>query len=317
VDNALRLPSAYDDPRMSLSDLPVLRVADATSYGLTRHAVHLAVSKGQLLRLGAGVVAGRSTVETDDEVAAHAVHIAAAQLRMRGIAAASHGSAALLHGIDRLGRPSGRVRLTRGGGRYRRLDADARLYVCGLPPDHLTVVRGVVATTAARTVMDLARCASVRSGVVSADSALRAGCTKAEFEAVLDYCRRWPGRRRALQVIALADGKAESPLESISRLLFVEWGVDEPELQVWLTDDVGMPCRVDFLWRGLRVVGEADGMAKYDVAGAGREEKRRQMALEDAGYEVVRWTWQEVWRTPERVIARLNRAFRRARRLSV
>jgi hypothetical protein len=55
--------------------------------------------------------------------------------------------------------------------------------------------------------------------------------TKEELTHVLDYCRRWPGRRKALQVADFASPKAESPLESVSRVLFHEHGLPTPELQ--------------------------------------------------------------------------------------
>lgn len=276
-----------------------------TDHGLSRWTVEHAIADGVLVRLGNGAVVGVEAV--DDAVLAHAAAVRAAQLRMRGIAVASHGSAAYLLGLSRLGRFSGRVRLTRGGGRYRRLDEEARLHVAGLPPDHVTVAHGVPVTTPARTVADLARMVSFRSGVVLADSALRLGERRDEMERVLDFCRRWPGRRRALLVMEFANPLAETPLESVSRVALREFGVPQPELQSVL--DVGMIVRVDFRWD--RVVGEADGLLKYADASALRREKLREMALQDAGFEVVRWTWDEIWRTPEVVVRRLRRAFAR------
>jgi len=231
---------------------------------------------------------------------------------MRRLAVASHGSAALLHDLARLGRHSGRVRLTcdRDRGRYRRLDLDGRLHVAGLPLEHVTTVHDLPVTTPARTVVDLSRVASVRSGVVVADSAMRLGTTSHELRSVLDYCRRWPGRRRAQAVVDFASGLSESPLESVSRVVFAQEGLPTPELQASIVDGAMFVARVDFRWG--RVIGEADGMVKYDSPLALRREKVRQMALEDLGFEVVRWTWDEIWRTPAVVLGRLRRAFRRA-----
>lgn len=60
------------------------------------------------------------------------------------------------------------------------------------------------------------------------------------------------------------------------------------------------------------MVGEADGMAKYDAGPAAlRAEKRRQELLEDAGLIVVRWTWADLWAF-DPVVARLRAAFARA-----
>jgi hypothetical protein len=217
----------------------------------------------------------------------------------------------LLQQLSRLGRPSGAVRLTRGGGRYRRLAIDARLHVAGLPPEHVTTCHAVLVTTAARTVVDLSRIVSFRSGVVVADSALANGCPREEIEAVLDYCQRWPGRRKAVQVAAFASPLAESPLESVSRVLFHDAGLPTPTLQHEIIGYSGGRYRVDFYWEECGVVGEADGLVKYDDPDAGRREKVRELDLEDVGLEVVRWTWAQIWNTPEVVVAKVRRALER------
>jgi len=296
---------------MELRDFPAFRMTDAARFGLTRWHVERAVQAGALVQLGVGVVAGARSM-TADPVLAHIQRVRAAHLRTHGLTAASHGSAALIHGLSRLGRPSGRVRLTcdRGRGRYRRLDIDARLHVAGLPIEHVIFVHGVPVTTPARTVVDLSRTVSFRGGVVLADSALRAGTTQEDLRAVLGYCRRWPGRRRAVAVAEFASGLAESPLESVSRVLFAEGGLPTPELQASIFDGTTYVARVDFRWG--RVIGEADGMVKYDDPTALRREKVRQMALEDLGFEVVRWTWDELWRTADIVLRRVERALARA-----
>lgn len=193
------------------------------------------------------------------------------------------------------------------------------MLTCGLPDGHVTEIEGVRVTTPARTVVDLARWVSFRSGVVVADSALQRGVRPADLEQVARDCARWPGVRKARRVIAFADGRAASPLESISRVLFQDWGLPAPQLQVAVLRDAnGKPIYiVDFLWEEFGVVGEADGLLKYDDDPEGlslRREKLRQEALEDLGYVVVRWTWEDVWRRPDWVVARLQRAFREAER---
>jgi pyruvate-formate lyase-activating enzyme len=41
-------------------------------------------------------------------------------------------------------------------------------------------------------------------------------------------------------------------------------------------------------------------------------EKLREMALHDAGFEIVCWTWHEMWLQPDLVAERVHRAFARA-----
>jgi hypothetical protein len=81
--------------------------------------------------------------------------------------------------------------------------------------------------------------------------------------------------------------------------------------------------RSDFAWEAHRVVGEFDGRVKYgrllrpgqDAGDAVFEEKRREDAIRDARWEVVRWTWSDLT-IPERLGERIRRAQERgARRL--
>jgi len=263
-----------------------------------------------------GVFVGRRRLQlARSTLDSHVLRLQAAVLGVPGPpVVAGLGSAALLHGFSRLGRDPQRVRLYRNrGGPWR--DADVAVLVCGLPARHMTTVDGIPSTTAARTVIDLSRWVSRRSGVVVADSALRSGVPRADLEAVLSDCTRWPGVRRARAVVAFADGLAASPLESVSRVAFADAGLPPPRLQVPIGDPEWPDGIVDFLWDEFGVVGEADGMLKYDGDPlALRAEKLRQEALEGHGYQVVRWTWDDIWRRPDWVVARLRRAMFARRR---
>ncbi|MGN6472687.1 MAG: DUF559 domain-containing protein, partial [Mycobacteriales bacterium] len=104
--------------------------------------------------------------------------------------------------------------------------------------------------------------------------------------------------------------RSESPLESLSRAVFAEHGLPTPELQVEFHPRPGLTYRADFYWPDHQVVGEADGMAKYDQRGALRAEKIRQEGLEDLGLRVVRWTWRDMQIDTERTISKLRRALR-------
>jgi very-short-patch-repair endonuclease len=79
-----------------------------------------------------------------------------------------------------------------------------------------------------------------------------------------------------------------------------------------LYDEAGLIGRVDFLWRKHRIVGEADGRAKYDRPQVLWNEKRREDRLRAAGFEVVRWSWDDITHRPELVSERLLTAFARA-----
>jgi very-short-patch-repair endonuclease len=90
--------------------------------------------------------------------------------------------------------------------------------------------------------------------------------------------------------VRLANGLSESPLESLSR--FSMRGLEhQPQLQVRIYALNGsIIARVDFFWPEFALVGEADGMDKYDAEEL-KNEKRRAEALANAGFRITRWGW--------------------------
>jgi Protein of unknown function (DUF559) len=248
-----------------------------------------------------------------------AADVAAAVAVLRGPVVASHETAAALHGLPLLRSRGDRVVVTRaaGCGSTRRL-ARLTVQVAGLEESEMSTCQGVPVTTPSRTVIDLARRLPLREGLVAADAALARALTgHPELHAVLRRCASWPGIRRASRVVALADGRAESPLETLARLSFVEQGLPAPQPQAWVVDeDDGWSARVDFLWPEERTIGEADGLTKYADMDALRAEKLRQERLEQLGFVVVRMTWAQVVREPGHTAARIRAAFERGRRLA-
>lgn len=243
---------------------------------------------GQIHRLRRGIYTNGPGNSAIEQVAAAAVQLDAV---------ASHETAAALWGIPTLGRVQ-QVQVTRtrrGQGATHEYDGVA-LYHARLDVDHVTVHRGVPITTPARTVLDIARNRPFRAGVVAVDAALRMRlCGADELLSVAEACRRWPGIRRARRVTAFADPRAGSPLESISRVAFHEYGLPRPILQAV----IGGYDEVDFLWERCRVIGEADGMSKYTSPKVLRDEKLRQEGLAQLGFTVFRWTWPEAYRRPD------------------
>ncbi len=292
--------------------------AELLAAGLTDDRVRALVKRGNLIPLGRGVYA-EATAATrvrSSRNGERLLRIAAAVAIAGRDAVVSHRDAAIIHGLDLLDGPAmDHVTVSRPSNAARCRTERPGIRVCrsSLPADQVTVRRGIPVTSVARTVVDVARTTSFRSGVVTADSALRDRRTsRAEIGATLATCTRWPGVSRARRVTEFADGRSESPLESISRVAFDEGGLPAPDLQVWVGGDAGPVGRVDFLWREHRTVGEADGASKYADPGRARSQLRRDRALRDAGFEVVHFSWQEIMATPGQVVNALRVAFRRA-----
>jgi len=69
---------------------------------------------------------------------------------------------------------------------------------------------------------------------------------------------------------------------------------------------------VDMLWRGSRVIVELDGHDAHDSRAQIERDRRRELRLRTAGFVVLRYTWDQITREPELVIADLRLALARA-----
>ena len=65
---------------------------------------------------------------------------------------------------------------------------------------------------------------------------------------------------------------------------------------------------VDALWRERQVVVEPDGHRAHALPAANERDRERELRLRDAGFAVLRYTWQQVNDQPDRVTADLRRA---------
>ena len=307
------------------SDIPdavrKARVASVTEWraaGLTQPQLRSLARSGDLVRVWHAVYATRMATEWAKASPArkHALVAMAARTAVGADSVVSHHSAALIHGLDLLPPASGLVTLTRPPDRRcNRPKSDGiRFHTAKLPPEQTTILFGVRVTTVPRTVVDLARVSSFMSAVVTADSALRADTSRADFTtkealiAACDACAGWPGIRQARRAVDFSDPRAESVLESCARVVFHEQGLDPPELQFTITGP-DFRYSVDFYWSRNRVIAEADGEIKYEDPQRAVRQLSRDQQLRDLGYRVVHFTWRELFRNQAAVIARIHRAF--------
>ncbi len=80
-------------------------------------------------------------------------------------------------------------------------------------------------------------------------------------------------------------------------------GLPEPEANARLHG-----YEVDFLWRERRVVVEMDSRAFHSDPLAFTRDRVRSNELQLRGYTVLRFTWSQVTREPELVVARIRAA---------
>jgi hypothetical protein len=130
---------------------------------------------------------------------------------------------------------------------------------------------------------------------------------KAAIRARLDLRDDPRGVARALMLLELATGKADSPPESWFRLIVVEAGLPVPEPQHEITTIDGVLLYVlDMAWVQHRIALEYDGQ----VAHEGREayDAERDQVLRRRGWIIVRARAADL-QDPTRVLGELRRAF--------
>ena len=186
------------------------------------------------------------------------------------------------------------------GVRYHALPTDARI----------ESVNGLRVVSFERAVFDGLRFSDFPNGLAVADAAVRSGrMGKSElFSFFRNEGARQKGRLKAEKTLLFADGRSESPGESIARAIMIEMGFALPDLQAEFAHplDSRRRYRVDFLWMkedGSRVIGEFDGRIKYEDAAmrGGRsavrvleEERIRESRLSVYGLPIMRFSYRNM-----------------------
>jgi hypothetical protein len=299
--------------------LPV-RVAAALEAGLTRGALRAAVASGDVLRVRHGVVSvarahggERTLLERCHDLA-----------QRRPSIIFSHVTAAELQHLPRL---RAATDVIHAYGEHAARTGDLLVHEGRIPEEHIVEVHGLRMTSPLRTALDLSRGLALPEALIPLDAALRGAVINAvarpdlpddiavesqdeqvqvrgDAENIVASMRHLHGVRQAERALAVASPLAESPAESASRGHLHLARIEPIALQARVIDSEGVERRLDFLLApGL--AGEVDGFVKYEGdegRQAARKEKRRDLALQREGMFTVRWSAEEAFWRPRRVI---------------
>lgn len=237
----------------------------------------------------------------------------AATLTVPG-ATAAHETAAALHGLVDPTAPTP-VHVVVPASRRKRSREDLVVSHDALDDGDVVRVRGVPTTSVVRTLVDLAPRLPRGDALALLDAGLASGAASPADLAVAEVrCRGRRGCRAVADLWSLADGRAESPLESRARLDCVDGGVPPDDLQVLVRDDDGRAvARGDIVFRRRKRPGrgllllEADGRRYHDAPAAVLHDRHRANALLALGHDVIRCTWADTC-APGRVAAMVRAA---------
>lgn len=299
-----RQPEAVIDPT---DDIDYVRNADRL--GRDRRTLSRSASKGEARRIARGAYLPEEVWRTITDAERYVSRIAAVALTRRSAAVVSHWSAAAMHGLPRIGDWPREVHfivpLNASSGSKNGITRHS----LSLPDEDIVEISGILATSLTRTILDVAATGSFQQAVVVADAALlidRFGrrppmATRDQLEAAWNRAQPMKAHARTKAVLDFAETRAESPIESVSRVTMRAIGVPRPLLQVAHYDQRGFIGDTDFAWPEFGVIGEADGDQKYlnpDYRG-GRtpervflDEKHREDRLRALPRRVARWPWE-------------------------
>jgi hypothetical protein len=266
---------------------------------MTRQQLDVQVRSGGLVRVWHGVY-GAKPPNLLGRLAALDVFMDQHAVACMGTAAALYGfdteNTTAIHVLD----PGVRVRPTVGLMVHQRTGA------------RLQRIAGRLATAPGWTAVEVARQLRRPRALATLDAALRSmWCNRNEIGSAIAEQR---GRRGIVAVRALlpiADGRAESAMESETRLVMIDRGLPLPELQYPIVGRDGELWRVDFAWPEMRLAAEYESIDWH----AGREQMLRDKArwakIQELGWTIIPIVVDDVRREPDRladrIAAHLNR----------
>lgn len=275
--------------------LGVFTTADLAGHGVGESEIRTAVRTGSWVRLRTGVfVSAPDLAEVERTGRRPGLDaLAVATALGRPSAVFSGATAAWVWGLPRP-RGSTTVELT-DPQRWRR-GRGWLMTRASLPDDEITVRGAYRVTTVARTLVDVARSWPELQAVAAVDAALlRRLTTREELTGVLARQSRVAGIPRSVRAVRLADGRAESWLETYGRLVFAAGGLPPFVPQVELHVDGRLRKVVDGWYPEAALAVEFDGRVKYGRPRYGRtpedelwEEKRTEDLLRTLGVRFLR-----------------------------
>lgn len=173
-----------------------------------------------------------------------------------------------------------------------------------------TQIAGMPVTIPARTAFDLGRRLGLEEGVQRIDALMNA--TGVKVEEIAAVAERHPGLRGLgilRKTLDFVDGGAESPYESLTRLLLVRANLPPPQTQVPVFNEYGrVVARIDMGWPEYLVGVEFEGAHHWTDPKQRNWDAERYTLLPELGWTVFRVTSGMLHNCPQRFLDRVGTA---------
>ena len=288
-------------------DFPVASTQQLATAGLADRLLTAAVRSGTVLRLRRGAYVQSSHWQGLKPWSRDSLLIQAHHLSTGGLALYSHLSAARLHEC-RVWNVGALIHVTTSyANSGKSAGMDVRTHRGFLGEGDVTTLwtpdgREITVTSLERTVLDCARILPLEQAAVIGDHALRKGADPGELQRRLEQGPAKRGSRRARLLLDALDVRSESAGETRTRLLLNSFGMKGFIPQVGIPTRRGL-FRADFADTAARIIIEFDGAGKYTDYLPAEEvllaERRRENALIEEGWSVIRLEWKHLDRPAE------------------
>ncbi|RNL86918.1 type IV toxin-antitoxin system AbiEi family antitoxin domain-containing protein [Halostreptopolyspora alba] len=290
--------------RAAAAQYGVLSKAQARGCGMAEPDIRRQLRRGAWVRAHQGVFRVRE-LQGPTERGRLLSAVMAAQLALGPAGFACAETAARLWGMQGLPAWDGTVHMAVPTQSTPYRIPGVRLQAWVTAPEEIVSRGGMRASSPGRTLRDVLLRLDRYTAVCLLDSALNQGLVRPGDLAGLSAANRGRrGCRRSRPWWGLADGRAQSPLETRIRLVCADGGLPPDDLQHRFHDDRGRLIAVgDLWWSERRLLVEADGRAPHELPASLLCDRRRQNALELAHPDVriLRFTWDDL-RIPRTIV---------------
>jgi very-short-patch-repair endonuclease len=284
----------------------VVSAADAAAFKVTRPQLRRLVRAGVLEKVACSVFrfAGSGTSWHQS--------VLIAVLDGGPECVASHRTAAALHAFD--GFEPGPIEvLVPMHVFHRRKDVIVH-HTRALPEVDRARVGPIPVTSRARTLIDLGAVTSADRVEEALDSAERDGAVKRAQVAARYAALRAPGRNGIGAMTQVLRGRLgrvpRSVLERRMLRVLARAGLPTPVIRHWVILSPTIEYELDFAYLDVRLGLESDGHGAHATRRQRAADNVRQARLEDAGWRIRRFTYEQVMYEPSAVVAMVRSALR-------
>ena len=224
---------------------------------------------------------------------------------------ASHATAARVHGLPVPALPGEHVTVHRAADRRDR--AGIKVHVTRKA--YVVDRGGIQVSSYEQTFVELAAQLTLVDLVVVGDHLVRR--TSVTCAGLVDFCREsaHPAATAASRAAAFVRERVDSPMETRLRMLIVLAGLPEPEVNVTVRTEHGVPVRkYDLSYPEARAIIEYDGRHHIEREEQWEDDLERREAIDDDEWRILVVTAKGIYNRPEQTVLRVWRLLK-ARRL--